>query len=286
MAILNRGKKGLVVQNQRLVLEKAFIDPTQTGPMLFEDYLAPIGATLADSSRVSIAQSGTPTAAAAASGTAGAPVAGHGGWLAGSVDNVDDEIDEVALGDAGWLVPAALGAGEMIVAEFGLVAVAVTARILFCGLSDVVTGGADDDGPISIVTGTTLVSGVTGDAAGFVMSSLATDADAWYTGAVKATAVGTAYNTTSGTYDGSTALNPAAADDYTKLRLEVDVAGNVWFYGNVSLAGQREIKPLFVQAQPAAITATAVLLPSMTTASTATTAVAWEHDYIFGAAAR
>ena len=285
MPILNRGKRGIEIRDQRLVLRDAITDPTLTGPVMFEDYIAPIGATLADSSRVSIAQSGTPSAAAAISGTAGAPTAGHGGWLSGSVDNVDDEIDEVALGDAGWLVPAALPAGGMIVAEFGLVAPAVTARILFCGLSDVVTGGADDDGPLSIATGITLVSGATGDAAGFVMSSLATDADAWYTGAVKATSVGTAYNTTAGTGGGAT-LNPAAADDYTKLRLEVDSAGDIWFYGNVSLTGQREIRPLFVQNQTAAITATAVLLPSMTTASTATTAVVWEHDYIFGAAAQ
>jgi len=285
MPILDRGKRGLRVERQPLVLGPgSYLDPCAAGPHLFEDFIGPIGATLADSSRISVAQSGTATTTAALSGTAGAPVAGHGGWIAGSVDNVDNEIDEIALGDAPWLVPAALPAGGLIVAEIGFVVpVALTARMYFAGLSDAATGGADDDGPISIVTGTTTVSGVTADGVGFLMSSLATDADAWYAVASKATTAGTAFNTTSGT---GASAGPAVVDKYTKLRVEVDVDGDCYFYVVVDGGsnGRDQITPVYQQAQAAAVTAATALLPIFTAASTTTTAVEWEIDYIFGAA--
>lgn len=244
----------------------------------FEDFIAD---HLAEDSTVVVNQSGTPTTAAAISATAGGPTAGHGGWIAGSVDNVDDEIDEVALGAKPWLVPAALGTGQLIVAEFGFVVpTALTARGYFVGLGDAETGGADDDGMLSISTGITLVSGATGDAAGFVMSSLATDADGYYAGAVKATAVGTAVNVS--TASATSAIGPAVVDDYTKLRVEVDVNGSVWYYGIVSAAGKREITPYFGNRQNAAVTASAVLMPIFQARSTTTTAVEWEIDYIYG----
>jgi len=153
----------------------------------------------------------------------------------------------------------------------------------FFGLGDAVTGGADDDGMLSIVTGTTLVSGATGDAAGFVMSSLATDADAYYAGAVKATSVGTAFNTTSGT---GASAGPAVVDKYTKLRVEVDSDGDVYYYVIVDGGSNSrdQIKPVFQQMQAAAITGTVPFVPIFSAASTTTTAVEWELDYIFGAA--
>lgn len=285
MPLFNRGRKGLVLKDQPLVLAPgSYIDPTRTGPYLMEDFIAPQAATyLTEGAHVNIAQSGTPTAAAALSASAGAPVAGHGGWIAGSVQNVDGEIDEVALGDVGWLVPSALPTGGVIIAEIGLVVpTALTARMYFAGFGSTATGGADDDGELSIVTGITLVSGATnGDAAGFVMSSLATDVDAWYCGAVKATSVGTAYNATVGTY--GAAQGPAIVDDYTKLRVEVDSDGDVYYYMIVSPDGGREVVPGFVQMQNAAITAAEAYLPKFSAASTTTTAVEWELDYIFGA---
>lgn len=277
-------RRAIRYSNKRIKFDAgSYLDPCQGGPWLHEDFIAPLGATLADSSRVSIAQSGTPTTVAAISATAGAPVAGHGGWLAGSVDNVDNEIDEIALGDAGWLVPSALPTGGLIVAEVGHVLVATTARMIFFGFGDAVTGGADDDGMISIVSGTTLVSGATGDAAGFIHSSLATDADNYYTGNVLATAVGTAYNTSAGTQ--GPAMDASTADDYTRLRVEIDSSGNAFFYAGISTTLARGAVQLEQRSSVAsAVTATVPFLPIYQVASTTTTAVDWEIDYLFGAA--
>ena len=277
-AIEDRGARGLEVP-RRLSLAGG-VDPTRS-IYLFEDFITD---HIAEDSNVVVNQSGTPTTAAAILATAGAPTAGHGGWIAGSVDNVDDEIDEVALGAKPWLVPAAVGTG-LVVAEIGFVIpTALTARGYFVGLGDAETGGADDDGMLSISTGITLVSGATGDAAGFVMSSLATDADGWYTGAVKATAVGTALNVTTSS-EGPSNVGPAVVDDYTKLRVEVDVNGSCYFYGIVSGAGQRSVVPTFCDFQNAAITAAAVLEPIFSARSTTTTAVEWEIDYMYGGVA-
>jgi hypothetical protein len=280
-AVADRGKRGLEF-GTKIVLDRAIIDPTRTGPMLFEDFI--LDHVAEDAYLVS--QSGTATTAAAITASAGAPVTGHGGWIAGAVDNVDNEIDEVGLGGAaGWLVPAALGVGELIVCEVALVIpTALTARMYFAGLGDALTGGADDDGMISIVTGTTLVSGATGDAVGFVYSSLATNVDQWYCGAVKATAVGTAYDTSVGTY--GDAMDAATVDDYTKLRVEVDVAGNAYFYSAISTTKGREQKPVFRQMQALAVTAASAFNPVFSAASTTTAAVEWEVDYMFGAADR
>ena len=286
MAIFDRRKKGLVLRDQPLVLERgAYIDPTKAGPYLFEDFIGAFGATLADIGVVNVAQSGTATLAAAPLATAGAPVAGHGGWLCGSVDNVDNEIDTVSLGDAAWLVPSALSAGGVAVAEVGLVVpTALTARMYFFGLTSGITA-ATTDGALSIVTGITLVDGATGgDAAGFVMSSLATDVDAWYCGAVKATSVGTAYNPTAATY--SATPGPAVVDKYTKLRVEVDSDGDCYFYEVIDTGtnDRSQLTARWVQTQDAAITAAEAYLPEFSAASTTTTAVEWELDYIFGAA--
>jgi hypothetical protein len=277
LPIKDRGRRGLEFPKPTILL--GGVDPTRS-IYAFEDF---IGDHIAEDSTIVVSQSGIPTTAAALNAGAGFPVEGHGGWIAGSVDNVDDEIDEVALGAKPWLNPAALNARQLVVAEIALVVPsALTARGYFAGLGDAETGGADDDGMLSISTGTTLVSGATGDAAGFVMSSLATDNDAWYSGAVKATVVGTALNLATAS-EGPVNIGPAVVDDYTKLRVEVDVLGNVWFYGIVSAAGQREVVPTFGDFQAAAITADIPYLPIFQARSTTTTAVEWELDYLFGA---
>lgn len=273
--------------NKRIKLNAgSFLDPCQAGPHKFDDFThmpVVMAGGIGHSDFCRINQSGTASVDAVISATAGAPVAGHGGWLAGSVDNVDNEIDEVALGSANWLFPAALPTGGLIVAEAGLVLPAITARLIFFGLSGNAST-ATADGPISIVTGVTLVDGSAGgDAAGFVFSSLATDTDAWYTGTVKATSVGTAYNTTAGT--SGTAMDVITADDYTRLRVEVDVDGDVYFYSGINTALARGAVPLeFRHAVSAAVTAADGFSPIMSTASTETTAVVWEIDYMFGAA--
>ena len=279
MSTYNRKQRGLY--HSRRVNFAGGVDPTRS-LYLFEDFITD---HIAEDSNVVVNQSGTPTTAAAISAAFGGPTAGHGGWIGGSVDNVDNEIDEVALGAKPWLVPAALTGGNLIVAEIAFVIpTALTARMYFAGLGDAETGGADDDGMLSIVTGTTLVSGATGDAAGFVYSSLATDADGYYTGAVKATSVGTALNVSTSS-EGAT-VGPGVVDDYTKLRVEVDVNGSCYFYGIVSGAGARETDAAFCDFQNAAITAASVFEPIFSAASTTTTAVEWEIDYMYGGVAK
>ena len=167
----------------------------------------------------------------------------------------------------------------MAVCEFGFVVpVALTARRYFAGFGTATTT-ATADGTLSIATGITLVDGSgTGDGAGFVYSSSATDVDGWYMGAVKATVVGTAVNS------GLTAI----VDNYQKLRVEIDSDGNVFFFGGVDDAStpvNRSVPVGFVGSQATAVTANELYIPIFSTASTAATAVEWEVDYIFGACA-
>lgn len=282
MAVLNaprdRGPRGL--QYDRPLALLGGFDPTRS-IYAFEDF---IGDHIAEDSVITVNQSGTALTAAAISATAGFPVEGHGGWITGKTDDVDDEIDELALGAKPWLNPSALAAGNsgLIVCEIAFVVpTALTARGYFVGLGDAETGGADDDGMLSISSGITLVSGATGDAAGFVMSSLATDNDGWYTGAVKATTVGTALNVTTSS-EGPVNVGPAIVDDYTKLRVEVDALGSCWFYGIVSATGQREVVPTFCDFRNAAVTADIVYMPIFQARTTTTTGVEWDVDYLYG----
>lgn len=274
--IADRGGNGLVFQDKRIIQKGASWTEQLGSIAVLEDF---VGA-LATAGYATITQSGTPTTAAALNGAAGPAPVGHGGWVAGSVDNVDGEIDEVALGGVLWQNPSAAGHG-VVVAEVGFVIpAALTARMYFFGLGTSLTT-ATADGELSIVTGTTLVDGSgTGDAAGFVFSSLATDGDGFYMGAVKATSVGTAVLTSTGS------LETVAVDNYLRLRVEADTAGNVYFYGAEDTGTlNRNVEPVWCGTQDAAITANELYIPKFSAASTTTTAVEWEIDYIFGATA-
>jgi len=275
-AIQDRGARGLEISRGAAFL--GGLDLTRS-INAFEDFIAD---HLAEDSTVAVNQAGTAITAAVISAAAGAPKAGHGGWIQGATDDVDANIvDEVALGAKPWLQANALSAvrGGLLVAECGLVVPsALTARRYFFGLSDDETEGTGDN-PIVITSGTTITA-TADDAVGFIMSSGATDNDAYYSGAVKATVVGTALNLSTAS-EGS-AVGPAVVDDYTKLRVEVDVLGNTWFYGIVSADGQREVVPAFADFQAAAITITVPLLPVFSASTTAATSVEWELDYLFG----
>ncbi len=255
----------------------SWLEPTGA-VMIFEDFLMD---ALADSPYVTVNQSGTATTAAAISATAGAPTAGHGGWLAGATDNVDAEIDEIAVGGsataASYLVPERAGSG-MLVCEWGFVIpTALTARQYFVGLSDDPTEGTTTNGPINIQTGTTLVA-VADDAAGFIFSSLATDADGYYAASVDSTTA-------------STIIAPTVTgvvDDYTRLRVEIDSTGEVYFYSGIHASlGGSNVKLEF-QGGPTnvGVTPTVALVPIFTAAATTTTAVPWEIDYVLAACSR
>src|SRR3954471_18549019 len=75
-----------------------------------EDFLG-LGATLADNPSVLITQSGTPLTVAAINASAGPVPVGHLGWVGGKTDDVDAEIDEVALGKLPWLSVAGVPTG-------------------------------------------------------------------------------------------------------------------------------------------------------------------------------
>lgn len=234
---------------------------------IIEDFLG-VGATLADNPLVLISQSGTPTTAAAVSASAGPSPVGARGWLAGSVDNVDAEIDEIALGKAPWMAVAGLGTGQKLAAEVGFVIpTALTARQYFFGLTDDETEGTGTNGSLNIQTGTTVVDVAT-DAAGFIFSSLATDADGYYMA-----------NTNAGTQAlvGNSGLT-GLVDKYTRLRVEVDHSGNASYYGAVDTT--RDATLPCVGTKALAVATTALLLPLFTAAATTTTAVEWEIDYI------
>lgn len=247
---------------------RAWIEPTG-GAIAFEDF---IGDHIAEDSTVLVNQAGTATTAAAV-GTAAGPQSGHLGWLAGSVDNVDAEIDEVALGAKPWSLVSA----GVTVAEIGLVIpTALTARQYFFGLTDDETEGTGTNGSLNIQTAYTLVD-VADDAAGFIFSSLATAPTIWKWASTNAG--------TGSTVSAATETVTAAVDDYTRFRVEIDAAGNAYYFSRLDASGNGRGKDLnYVGTKAEAVATTAVLLPLFSAAATTTTAVEWEIDYILGAA--
>lgn len=230
-----------------------------------------------------VAQSGTPTTNANFSTSAGAPTAGHGGWLAGSVDNVDAEIDEIAIGsgvstEAPWMSVARAGTSTLVVEWGFVVPTALTARQYFAGFSDDPTEGTTTNGPVNIQTAYTTVTPAT-DAAGWLLSSLATNPTIWKYGSVNAGTDATVAAATEGV--------TAVVDCYTVCRVEIDSAGNAYFLQSIASAstvGRQE--PTLIGATTLAVATTALLVPIFTAAATTTTAVEWELDYCFAACPR
>lgn len=255
----------------RIYANKPFGQLHPPPPYIMEDFLVDV---LADDPYVTVNQSGTPTTAAAISASAGDPVAGHGGWLAGATDDVDAEIDEVAIGGSGtaasWLQANTVGTG-VLVCEWALtIPTALTARQYFAGLTDDPTEGTGTNGSLNIQTGTTIVDVAT-DAAGFIFSSLATDTNDWHYGA-----------TDSGTQDTATSLGTtsAVADTWIGLRVEVDVLGDCYFSTRATRGGTLTTRGKSANG----LSPDVLLVPIFTAAPTTTTAVPWELDYCFAAA--
>lgn len=245
------------------------IRPAQRQTELFEDFLG-LGATLGDTPNVLVSQSGTATTTAAVSAAAG-DVAGSRGWLLGSVDNVDAEIDEVALGKLPWIKVSAIPSGTRARCEIGMVIpTALTARQYFFGFTDDEVEGTATNGPLNIQTARTIVD-VADNAVGFVFSSLATAPTVWKYG-----------NSNAGTQstNGTDTSLTGVVDAYTTLAVEVDNAGNAYLYGAVG-PGRGKTPPLLATV-PLAVATTALLIPMFTAAATTTTAVEWEIDYLAG----
>lgn len=276
----DKGRAFTHVDKPLSMVGASWVEP-QGSVTLFEDFLVDV---LADSPLVTVTQSGTPLTAAVIDNTAGAPTAGHGGWVGGKTDDVDAEIDEVAFGGLGTgagtppFVPARAGNG-VLVAEFGFVIpTALTARQYFVGWGDDPTEGTGTNGQINISGTYTTVTPAT-DAAGFVFSSLATNPTIWKHASVNTNVDGTVNATTEST--------AGIVDCYTVVRVEIDVLGNAYFYQSVAPASTfSRQEPVPVGSRALAVAPAALLLPRFDAAPTTTTGVEWEIDYCFAAAAR
>lgn len=272
-ATRDRGRHTESLKPQRN-LAGAWTEP-QGSIVLFEDFLHD---ALADTPYVTATQSGTATTAAAISASAGDPVAGHGGWLAGATDDVDAEIDEVAVGglaaSANVFRADRAGSGVLVCEWAFTVPTALTARQYFVGVSDDPTEGTATNGPINI-TGTTVQVAAADDAAGFIFSSLGSTPTVYKGSSVKATVTSTAVT-------GPTAV----ANTFTRLRTEIDSSGVVNLYGDVGNE-LTDGRALTWRGSPnQGITATVLLVPIFTAAATTTTAVPWEIDWVLAACAR
>lgn len=240
-------------------------------PFLMEDMLFDV---LADTPYVTVTQSGTPTTAAAVSSSAGDPVAGHGGWLAGATDDVDAEIDEIAVTGLGtgagtpFFRADQVGTGVLVVEWAHTIPTALTARQYFAGFSDDPVEGTATNGALNIQS-TTTITDVATDAAGWIFSSLATNPTKYKFGA-----------TDSGTQDTATDGPTAAADTWTGLRTEIDVNGDCYFFVRNKRGGSLD----FYGKSANGLSPDVLLVPLFTAAPTTTTAVPWEIDYCFVAA--
>jgi hypothetical protein len=240
----------------RVLVQRPLAQHVAPQPMFFDDF---IGDSI-NTFNWLLTQSGTPTGAGAISATAGDPVPGHGGWIAGATDDVDAEADELAAGasaTAGQWRASRAGSG-MLICEWALtIPGALTARQYFAGLSDDATEGS---GAIAIIVVTTTVTDTATDAAGWFFGSGATDATHWL-------GVSTDSNAQSGITQGPL----AAADTRIILRTEVDSAGEVFFWANGVYHGT----------STTGISNDVLLVPYFGAAPTTTTAVPWEVDYCF-----
>jgi hypothetical protein len=263
-------------KNNRIQLNRPLSTLHPPPPYVFEDMLFDV---MADSPMLVVTQSGTPTTAAARSASAGDPVAGYGGWLAGATDDVDAEIDEISLGDLGtgagtpWMRADRVATrGGVMVVEWGLtVPTALTARQYFAGITDDPVEGTGTNGSLNIQSAYTIVD-VANDAAGFIFSSLATAPTKWKKGA-----------TINGTESTCTAADDTltqVADTFSSLRVEIDSGGNAFFSSRTVRGG-----PLtqYAHSSDEVITATVLMVPIFTAAPTTTTGVPWEIDYGFAA---
>ncbi len=277
----DKGGKFAHVDKPLKLVGASWVEPMGS-TVLWEDFLIDV---LADSPWVTATQSGTPLTAAAIDNTAGAPTAGHGGWVGGKTDDVAAEIDEVAFGGLGTgagLPPffAARAGNGVMVSEFGFVIpTALTARQYYVGWSDDPTEGTTAAHlPLNIATAYTVTSQAT-DAAGFVFSSLATAPTIWKYGSVN--------NDTDSAWSAATEAVTGVVDAYTVCRVEIDSAGNAYFYQSTSGSssiGRQE--PVAVGSQALAVRTTVGLLGYFGAQPTTTTGVEWELDYCFLSSAR
>lgn len=227
-------------------------------PGIFDDFFGD-----AINARWLITQSGTPTAAAI-SATAGDPVAGANGWIAGATDDVDAESDEIAFAadGVGQFRADQSRPGGMLVVEWATsIPSALTTRQYFAGFSDDPLEGS---GAIAIIVTTTTVSDTASDAAGWTFGSAATDNTHWL-------GVSTDGGTQSTIVSGPT----ATADTWIGLRTEIDPTGEVYYWSRSVRGGNATYQGKSNQGTSPDV----LLVPYFGASPTTTVAVPWEIDY-------
>jgi HAMP domain-containing protein len=237
-------------------------------PFIFEDFLED---SIAEAARYTVVQATTETTAAAISVTAGDPVAGAWGWIAGATDDIADGIDELALTSTGVATGQfradQVGTKGRLICEWATSLPALTARYVFAGWTDDREEGAGD--PALAIAGTTVITDRATDAAGWMFSSAATDTDGWHYGA-----------TDGGTQDTAISAATAAATTWVGLRTELDVLGDAYFF----IRESRFVEPDFLGKSVNGTSPDVLLTPQIAFGATTTTAVAWEVDYGFASA--
>lgn len=248
----------------KVVVNKALEQMHPHGPMIFEDFIRD---AISDADAFVLTQSGTPTTAGAISASAGDPVAGVGGWLAGATDDVDAEADELAFASpgstSGTFRADQVGSGLMCVEWAISIPTALTDRQYFAGFSDDATEGS---GAIAINITTTTVADAATDAAGIGFFSAATDAT-HFLGA----------STDSGAQSTITQCATAAFDTWIGLRTEVDVNGDCYF----ATRNRRGGTLTYWGKSNTGLSPDVLLCPYFAASPTTTTAVPWEIDYVF-----
>lgn len=262
------GSGSLKFTGTRVIANKPLTQLHPPPPYIFEDFLRD---AISDADAFVITQSGTPTGAAAVSATAGDPVAGYGGWLAGATDDVDAEADEVAFASpgstSGYFRADRVGTGIMAVEWAISIPTALTDRQYFAGFSDDATEGS---GAIAINVTTTTVADTASDAGGIGFYSAATDATHFL-----------GVSTDSGAQSTITQCATAAFDTWFGLRTEVDVNGDCYFFTRASRGGTLTMWGK----SNTGLSPDVLLLPYFAASPTTTTAVPWEIDYVFAVAA-
>ena len=202
----------------------------------------------------------------AVSPTAGDPSAGHGGWIAALTDNVDASAEELGFGADG--APAAgfkaerAGNGMLVFEANVSKPTALTTTWCNVGLTDDPKDGANMAMSLTTTTWTTTAT----DAAIWGLYSTATDNDNWIGQTVDTNADGTHVPSTIA----------AAADTATRLRIELDSAGQAYFFQNDAFQGM-----VAVGTSPDVI-----LTPYLAVGGTTTTSTALEADYVLVACGR
>lgn len=279
--ITNRGARGLEVQDQPFKqLGSSWTEPMGS-TIVFDDFIrgATVWPTTAATSApfyvTDTAAAGAGAALFAGDATAGAPVAGHGGWLRGTVSNAAAGAEE--FGTSALFRPSRAGNG-VLVFQTRVSLPSVTAVNMSTGLVAVATVG---DGTAMNISGTTVLVTTSANGACFLMDTRGS------TEAGKFIGVSVDNNVDSAASTAVAAIGDLAvlATSYV-LRIEMDAVGNAYFYQGVAdLPSTAQFKGM---QSAAGSTLKATLLAAYVGVDNAGAAAnkSIDVDYIFAAGAR